>query len=355
MAGAALRHRPLPAAGRSPHIRLMDAATALRLTVNGEPRAFTGPLTVAGLLAALGLDRRKVAVERNLEIVPKSAFETTSLADDDRIEIVHFIGGGDHAPSAEDSWSVAGLTFRSRLIVGTGRYKDLDETAAAIAASGAEIVTVAVRRVNLSDPSAPMLQDFVPPDRYTYLPNTAGCHTAEDAIRTLRLAREAGGWNLVKLEVLGPPPTLYPDMQETHRALDVLVKDGFQVMVYCVDDPVAAKRLEDQGAVAIMPLGAPIGSGLGIQNKVTIRLIVEQAKVPVLVDAGVGTASDATIAMELGCDAVLMNSAIAHAKDPVRMARAMKAAIEAGREAYLAGRMARKLYADPSSPLAGLI
>lgn len=333
----------------------MDATTALRLSINGEPRTFAGPLTVAGLLAALRLDRRKVAVERNLEIVPKSAFETTALADDDRIEIVHFIGGGDHAPPTEDSWSVAGLSFRSRLIVGTGRYKDLDETAAAIAASGAEIVTVAVRRVNLSDPSAPMLQDFVPPDRYTYLPNTAGCHTAEDAIRTLRLAREAGGWNLVKLEVLGPPPTLYPDMQETHRALDVLVKDGFQVMVYCVDDPVAAKRLEDQGAVAIMPLGAPIGSGLGIQNKVTIRLIVEQAKVPVLVDAGVGTASDAAIAMELGCDAVLMNSAIAHAKDPVRMARAMKAAIEAGREAYLAGRMARKLYADPSSPLAGLI
>jgi thiazole synthase len=333
----------------------MDAATALRLTVNGEPRAFPSPLTVAGLLAALGLDRRKVAVERNREIVPKSALDTTVLAEDDRIEIVHFIGGGEHATPAEDAWSVAGLTFRSRLIVGTGRYKDLPETAAAIAASGAEIVTVAVRRVNLSDPSAPMLQDHVPPDRYTYLPNTAGCHTAEDAIRTLRLARETGGWNLVKLEVLGPLPTLYPDMLETHRALDVLVQDGFQVMVYCVDDPVAAKRLEDQGAVAIMPLGAPIGSGLGIQNRVTIRLIVEQARVPVLVDAGVGTASDATIAMELGCDAVLMNSAIAHAKDPVRMARAMKAAVAAGREAYLAGRMGKKLYADPSSPLAGLI
>ncbi|MCS6921920.1 MAG: thiazole synthase [Elioraea sp.] len=250
---------------------------------------------------------------------------------------------------------MAGRTFRSRLIVGTGRYKDLAETAAAIEASGAEIVTVAVRRVNLSDPSAPMLQDFVPPSRYTYLPNTAGCHTAEEAVRTLRLAREAGGWDLVKLEVLGPPPTLYPDMQETHRALDALVREGVKVMVYCVDDPVAAKRLEEQGAVAIMPLGAPIGSGLGIQNRVTIRLIVEQAKVPVLVDAGVGTASDAAIAMELGCDAVLMNSAIAHARDPVRMARAMKAAVEAGRLAYLAGRMPRKLYADPSSPLAGLI
>jgi thiazole synthase len=200
-----------------------------------------------------------------------------------------------------------------------------------------------------------MLQDFVDPGRYTYLPNTAGCHTAEDAIRTLRLARDAGGWNLVKLEVLGPAPTLYPDMQETHRALDVLVKDGFQVMVYCTDDPVAAKRLEEAGAVAIMPLGAPIGSGLGIQNRVTIQLIVSQAKVPVLVDAGVGTASDATVAMELGCDAVLMNTAIAHARDPVRMARAMKAAIEAGRDAYLAGRMPAKTYADPSSPLEGLI
>ena len=333
------------------------AAATLSLIVNGESRRIASPATVASLLEALGIDQRKVAVERNLEIVPRSAYQTTALAEGDRIEIVHFIGGGDITPaeSSEDCWQVAGRTFRSRLIVGTGRYKDLAETAAAIEASGAEIVTVAVRRVNLSDPSAPMLQDFVPPSRYTYLPNTAGCHTAEEAVRTLRLAREAGGWNLVKLEVLGPPPTLYPDMQETHRALDALVREGFQVMVYCVDDPVAAKRLEEQGAVAIMPLGAPIGSGLGIQNRVTIRLIVEEAKVPVLVDAGVGTASDAAIAMELGCDAVLMNSAIAHARDPVRMARAMKAAVEAGRLAYLAGRMPRKLFADPSSPLSGLI
>jgi thiazole synthase len=338
-------------------MRGMDApATAsLSITVNGEARRFPAPITVAGLLAALGLPPGKVAVERNLEIVPKSGYGTVALADGDRLEIVHFIGGGEAVPAEEDTWEVAGRRFRSRLLVGTGRYKDLEETAAAIAASGAEIVTVAVRRVNLSDPGQPMLQDYVPPDRYTYLPNTAGCHTAEEAVRTLRLAREAGGWDLVKLEVLGPAPTLYPDMQETHRALDVLVRDGFRVMVYCVDDPVAAKRLEDAGAVAIMPLGAPIGSGLGIQNKVTVRLIVEQAKVPVLVDAGVGTASDAAVAMELGCDAVLMNSAIAHAKDPVRMARAMKAAVEAGRDSYLAGRMPRKLYADPSSPLAGLI
>lgn len=325
---------------------------SLTLTVNGEPRTFDPPQTVASLVAALGLDARKVAVERNLEIVPRSTYGQASLADGDRLEIVHFIGGGEAAP---DSWSVAGRSFGSRLIVGTGKYKDFAETAAAIEASGAEMVTVAVRRVNLADAAAPMLQDFVDPTRYTYLPNTAGCFTADEAVRTLRLARDAGGWNLVKLEVLGPPPTLYPDMQETHRALDVLVKDGFQVMVYCTDDPVAAKRLEDAGAVAIMPLGAPIGSGLGIQNRVTIRLIVEQAKLPVLVDAGVGTASDATVAMELGCDAVLMNTAIAHARDPIRMARAMKAAIEAGRDAYLAGRMPSRFAADPSSPLHGLI
>jgi len=261
----------------------------------------------------------------------------------------------DQAILADDTWTVAGRSFHSRLIVGTGKYKSLEETAAAIAASGAEVVTVAVRRVNLSDPKAPMLQDHVDPRRYTYLPNTAGCHTAQDAVRTLRLAREAGGWNLVKLEVLGPPPTLYPDMPATFEALKALLADGFEVMVYCNDDPIAAKRLEEMGAVAIMPLGAPIGSGLGIQNPVMIRQIVEQAKVPVLVDAGVGTASDATRAMELGCDAVLMNTAIAHARDPVRMARAMKAAIEAGRDAYLAGRMPRRVSADPSSPLAGLI
>jgi len=255
----------------------------------------------------------------------------------------------------DDLWTVAGRSFRSRLIVGTGKYKDLEETAAAIAASGAEIVTVAVRRVNLSDPNAPMLQDFVDPKVYTYLPNTAGCHTAKDAVRTLRLAREAGGWNLVKLEVLGPPPHLYPDMQATFEAAEALIRDGFEVMVYCADDPLAAKRLEDMGCVAIMPLGAPIGSGLGVQNPAMIAMMIEQARVPLLVDAGVGTASDAAIAMELGCDGVLMNTAIAQAKDPIKMAKAMKLAVEAGRLSYLAGRMPKKLYADPSSPLGGLI
>jgi len=255
----------------------------------------------------------------------------------------------------DDPWVVAGRSFHSRLLVGTGKYASLEQTRDAIVASGAEIVTVAVRRVNVADPGQPLLQDYVDPARFTYLPNTAGCFSAEEAVRTLRLAREAGGWNLVKLEVLGPPPTLYPDMAETLRAAEVLIRDGFEVMVYCTDDPVAAKRLEEMGCVAIMPLGAPIGSGLGIQNRVTIRLIVEQSKVPVLVDAGVGTASDAAIAMELGCDGVLMNTAIAEAGDPVLMARAMKAAIEAGRMAYRAGRMPTRFGADPSSPMRDLI
>ena len=255
----------------------------------------------------------------------------------------------------DDSFVVAGRRFSSRLLVGTGKYKDFEETARAIDASCAEIVTVAVRRVNLSDASQPMLVDFVDPKKYTYLPNTAGCYTADDAVRTLRLAREAGGWNLVKLEVLGDHKTLYPNIIETLKAAEALIKDKFDVMVYCTDDPIMSKRLEDLGCCAIMPLAAPIGSGLGIQNPVNIRIIVEHSKVPVLVDAGVGTASDAAIAMELGCDGVLMNTAIAAAKDPIKMAKAMKLAVEAGRLAYLAGRMPRQMYADPSSPLAGLI
>jgi len=258
-------------------------------------------------------------------------------------------------PSLSDTWTVAGRTFSSRLIVGTGKYKDYQTNADAARAAGAEIVTVAVRRVNLTDRTQPLLMDFVKPTEFTYLLNTAGCFTGEDAVRTLRLAREAGDWSLVKLEVLSDPKTLYPDMEETLRALKLLVAEGFDVMVYCTDDLVYCRKLEEAGAAAIMPLGAPIGSGLGIQNKVNLRLIVEQAKVPVLVDAGVGTASDATIGMELGCDGILMNTAIAEAKDPILMASAMKHAVIAGREAYLAGRMPRRMYADPSSPLAGLI
>ncbi|WP_019961900.1 thiazole synthase [Woodsholea maritima] len=250
---------------------------------------------------------------------------------------------------------VAGRTLQSRLIIGTGKYQSYAQNARALEASGAEMITVAVRRVNLSDPNQERLVDHIDPEKYIFLPNTAGCFTGEDAVRTLRLAREAGGWTLVKLEVLSDPKHLYPDMEETLRAADMLIKEGFDVMVYCSDDPVYARKLEDVGCCAIMPLGAPIGSGLGIQNPVNIRLIKEAAKVPVIVDAGVGTASDASIAMELGCDGVLMNTAIAEAKDPIRMASAMKHAVIAGREAYLAGRMPKKRYADPSSPLAGLI
>ena len=245
------------------------------ITVNGESRQTTAT-TIADLVRELELTPEKVAVERNGEIVPRSTLEDAVLGAGDTLEIVHFVGGGDH----QDTWTVAGRTFTSRLIVGTGKYKDFEQNAAAVEASGAEIVTVAVRRVNVSDPKAPMLTDYIDPKKITYLPNTAGCFTGEDAVRTLRLAREAGGWDLVKLEVLGEARTLYPDMRETLKATETLAKEGFHPMVYCVDDPIAAKQLEDAGAVAIMPLGAPIGSGLGIQNQVTIRLIVEGAKVP---------------------------------------------------------------------------
>ncbi len=332
----------------------------MRITVNGEGRELETPLTVSGLLAKLGLDAGKIAVERNRELVRRSVFDDTVLDDGDALEIVHFIGGGSPVTPTEvgaddDSWSVATRHMRSRLIVGTGKYKDLEETAAAVEASGAEMVTVAVRRVNVTDPNAPMLMDYVDPKRYIYLPNTAGCFSADDALRTLRLAREGGGWDLVKLEVLGDQKTLYPNMPETLSAAETLIGDGFKVMVYCSDDPIMAKRLEEIGCVAIMPLAAPIGSGLGIQNPVNIRIIIENADVPVVVDAGVGTASDAAEAMELGCEAVLMNTAIAGADDPILMARAMKAGVEAGRLAYRAGRIAKRMYADPSSPLAGLV
>ncbi len=339
----------------------------MRLTINGEQRDFEAPLTVEDLLGRIGIESRKVAVERNLQIVPKSAYGGIGLNEGDKLEIVHFIGGGapDGAANsdkganahadASDMLEIAGRKFDSRLIIGTGKYADYDINRLAAEAAEVEIITVAVRRVNLSDPDKPMLVDYLDQKKYTYLPNTAGCFTSEDALRTLRLAREAGGWDLVKLEILSDQKTLYPQIVETLEATDILTREGFQVMVYCTDDPVMCKRLEEAGAVAIMPLGAPIGSGLGLQNPVNIRLIVEQSNVPVIVDAGVGTASDATIAMELGCDGVLMNTAIAEAKDPVRMARAMKHAVRAGRDAYLAGRMPVKRFADPSSPLAGLI
>ena len=257
----------------------------------------------------------------------------------------------------EQGLTIAGKTYRSRLLVGSGKYRDLEQTREATEASGAEIITVAIRRVNIGqDPNAPSLLDVVPPTKYTILPNTAGCYKAEDAVYTLQLARELlNGHKLVKLEVLGNEKTLFPNMPETLKAAEILVKDGFDVMVYCSDDPVQAKMLEDIGCAAIMPLASLIGSGMGILNPWNLSLIIEQSKVPVIVDAGVGTASDAAIAMELGCDGILMNTAIAGAQDPVRMARAMKLAVEAGREAFMAGRIPRKFAASPSSPMAGRV
>ena len=263
---------------------------------------------------------------------------------------------GDAGASAERPLTVAGVEYRSRLLVGTGKYRDFEETRAAIEASGAEIVTVAIRRTNIGqDPGDPNLLDYLPPNRFTILPNTAGCYDAKSAVRTCRLARELlDGHKLVKLEVLGDRKTLYPDVAQTLEAAETLVKDGFDVMVYTSDDPVIAKRLEEIGCCSVMPLAAPIGSGLGVCNPYNILTIIENASVPILVDAGVGTASDAAIAMELGCDGVLMNTAIAAAKDPILMASAMRKAVDAGREAFLAGRMPRRRYASASSPLDGM-
>ena len=255
----------------------------------------------------------------------------------------------------KDSFKVAGHSLKSRLIVGTGKYKSFSQTAEAVKASGANMVTVAVRRVNILDKKKKILTDYINPKKIIFLPNTAGCFTSEEALRTLRLAREMGGWKLVKLEVLGDKKTLYPNMIETIKSTRTLVKEGFKVMVYCTDDPLLAKKLEDCGASAIMPLASPIGSGLGLQNKVNISIIIKQSKVPVIVDAGIGTASDATIAMELGCDGVLINSAIAKAKKPILMAKAFKDAVISGRNSYLAERMNKNYFATASSPLKGLI
>lgn len=323
----------------------------MNIIVNGSPRACAEHSTVAALIAELELTGKKIAIELNQEILPYGQYDEQELKDGDRIEIVHAIGGGQ-----DDCFMLAGKAYRSRLLVGTGKYKDLEETRLATEASGAEIVTVAIRRTNIGqNKDEPNLLDVISPDKYTILPNTAGCYTAEEAVRTCRLARELlGGHKLVKLEVLADQLTLFPDVAQTYIAAEQLVKDGFDVMVYTNDDPIAAKRLEDIGCVAVMPLAAPIGSGLGIRNPYNILTIVENAKVPILVDAGVGTASDAAIAMELGCDGVLMNTAIAAAKNPVLMASAMKKGIEAGREAFLAGRMPRKRFASASSPIDGL-
>jgi thiazole synthase len=255
----------------------------------------------------------------------------------------------------EDLFELAGASYRSRLIVGTGKYKDFVETRKAIEVSGAEIVTVAVRRVNITDPNKENLLDYLDQKKYTILPNTAGCYTADDAVRTCRLAREAGVGKMVKLEVIGDDKTLFPDIPATLEAARILVKEGFVVLPYISDDPITAKKLQDIGCAAVMPLAAPIGSGLGIRNPYNIRIILEQATVPVIVDAGVGTASDAAVAMEMGCDGVLMNSAIAGARDPILMAQAMRQGVEAGRKAFLAGRIAKKLYATASSPLEGIL
>jgi thiazole synthase len=339
----------------------------LRLTVNGEIRTATPGTTVSGLLTTMGVDPARVAVERNQDVVPRRTWQEAALADGDRIEIVAFIGGGSGAVaggetaggpqggSADDDFLIiAGRKFRSRLLVGTGKYRTLEEGREAIRLSGAEIVTVALRRVDLS-PGKPNVLDTIDRTRQTILPNTAGCYTAEEAIRTCRLARELGIADLVKLEVIGDERTLFPDGPATLEAARVLVKEGFTVLPYCLDDPILARKLEDVGCAAVMPLAAPIGSGLGIRNPYNLRIILEHAKVPIIVDAGVGTASDAAIAMELGCAGVLMNTAIAGARDPLMMAEAMRDAIVAGRRAFRAGRIPRKLYATASSPLDGLI
>ncbi|HYY25222.1 MAG TPA: thiazole synthase [Candidatus Udaeobacter sp.] len=255
----------------------------------------------------------------------------------------------------EDLFELAGANYQSRLIVGTGKYKDFAETRKAVEVSGAEIITVAVRRVNITDPNKENLLDYLDPKKYTILPNTAGCYTADDAVRTCRLAREAGVGKMVKLEVIGDDKTLFPDIPATLEAAKILVKEGFVVLPYITDDPITAKKLQDIGCAAVMPLAAPIGSGLGIRNPYNIRIILEQATVPVIVDAGVGTASDAAIAMEMGCDGVLMNTAIAGARDPILMAEAMRQGVEAGRKAFLAGRIAKKLYATASSPIEGIL
>ena len=254
-----------------------------------------------------------------------------------------------------DNFIIAKKKFTSRLIVGTGKYRNMNECAKAVRISGAEIVTVAVRRVNIQDKKKPMLMDYIDPKKITYLPNTAGCFNSNEALRTLRLAREIGGWKLVKLEVLGDKKNLFPEMIETLKSTEILSKEGFKVMVYCNDDPLMAKRLENVGACAIMPLAAPIGSGLGIQNKTNIKLILQQTKLPVIIDAGLGEASDASIAMELGCDGVLINTAIAKAKNPFQMAEAMKFAVIAGRKSYLSGRIKKNIYGNPSSPKKGII
>ncbi len=326
----------------------------LQVQVNGQAHRIQAGSTLSDLIGELGMAGQRIAVELNQEIIPHGHYHERLLTDGDQVEIVRAIGGGQ--AGLEDPLVIAGRSYHSRLLVGTGKYQDMNETRRAIEASGAEIVTVAIRRTNIGqNADEPNLLDVISPDRYTILPNTAGCYNVEDAVRTCRLARELlGGHRLVKLEVLGDEKTLFPDVVATLEAARILVDEGFEVMVYTNDDPIMAKKLEEVGCIAVMPLAAPIGSGLGIRNPYNIRTIVENATVPILVDAGVGTASDASVAMELGCDGVLMNTAIAEAGNPVLMAQAMKLGVVAGRKAYLAGRMPRRRYASASSPLDGM-
>ena len=332
----------------------------LRITVNGESRPVPAGTTVAALISQLGMDAARVAVERNQDVVPRRTWAEAQLGDGDQVEIVAFVGGGsDPVPQAvvEDPLVIGGRTFKSRLLVGTGKFATIEQGREAILRSGAEIVTVALRRVDMT-PGKPNVLDTIDRKRHTLLPNTAGCYTAEEAIRTCRLARELGMADMVKLEVIGDQRTLFPDGAATLEAAKILVKDGFTVLPYCMDDPVLAKKLADVGCAAVMPLAAPIGSGLGIRNPYNLRIILELLEptgLPIIVDAGVGTASDAAVALELGCHGVLMNTAIAGARDPLMMAEAMRDAVIAGRKAFRAGRIPRKLHASASSPESGLI
>jgi len=325
----------------------------MRLIINGD-NIDSNAGTVKELLDELKIVSGRVAVEVNLSIIKKADYESCILNDGDKIEVVNFVCGGE-GESMEDKLIIRGIEFQSRLWVGTGKYKDFEETRKAIEASGADVVTVAVRRVNIIDKKTENLLDYIDPKKYKILPNTAGCYSVEDALRYSRLAREAGISDLIKLEVIGDEKTLFPDVCGLLKATEILAKEGFIVLPYTTDDPVMALRLVDAGAAAVMPLAAPIGSGLGIRNPYNIKIILEQAKVPIIVDAGVGTASDVAIAMELGCDGVLLNTAIAGAKDPLAMAAAMKHGVIAGRLAYKAGRIPKKLYATASSPIEGML
>jgi len=323
--------------------------STIKLIVNGKNKIVKVD-DLDDLLKFLKIDKKNIAIEVNREIINRANYKNYKLKNNDKIEIVNFIGGGQISNIKKDNFKLASKKFNSRLIIGSGKFKNFTENLAALKASAAEIITVAVRRINISKPNMPKITDIIDPKKYTYLPNTAGCLNAEEAVRTLQLAREAGGWNLVKLEIIGNSKNLYPNMIETIKATKLLVKDNFKVLVYCSDDPILAQELENEGCSAIMPIGSPIGSGIGIQNTFNIKMIIQQSKIPVIVDAGIGTASDACIAMELGCSAVLVNSAIALAKNPIYMGESMKNAVIAGRKSYLSGRMKINESAIASSP-----